>query len=175
MFGTCFGLQKKEVLCNAVGKLCASITNALSKFMHEVSALEVTCVEITRDGTPAPALVENNDANNVEENARRDEEDVIPEDSSELPTQEDAEDTSADEDQSSVDGSSTDDYSESEDDPDWEQDELNSRKQKRAKPGDGAAKSEKGIGKGSGHDVSSRVVRVEERMEFGVGSKEQGQ
>ncbi|KAK8445447.1 hypothetical protein SEVIR_9G327000v4 [Setaria viridis] len=146
-----YNAQKKEVLSNAVGKLCASITNALSKFMHEVSALEVTCGEVTRDRSPA--LVENNNVNNVEENASRDEEDVLPEDSSELPT-EDTEDTSADEyeDQSSVDGSSRDD--DSEDDPDWEQDELNSSKQKRVRtePGDGAAKSEKGTGEGSGHD-----------------------
>uniref|UniRef100_K4AAV6 Aminotransferase-like plant mobile domain-containing protein n=1 Tax=Setaria italica TaxID=4555 RepID=K4AAV6_SETIT len=66
----------------------------------------------------------------------------------------DTEDTSADEyeDQSSVDGSSRDD--DSEDDPDWEQDELNSSKQKRVRtePGDGAAKSEKGTGEGSGRD-----------------------
>ncbi|CAN6288774.1 unnamed protein product [Urochloa humidicola] len=147
-----YNAQKKEVLCNAVGKLCATITNALSKFMHEVSALEGSSEETSRDGRPA--LVENNNVNNVEENDNRGEEDVLPEDSSELPTA-DMEDTSADEyeDESSVDGGSTDD--DSEDDPDWEQHELNSSKQKcvRTEPWDGATnKSEKGTGKGSGHD-----------------------
>ncbi|CAL4940636.1 unnamed protein product [Urochloa decumbens] len=146
-----YSAQKKEVLCNAVGKLCATITNALSKFMHEVSALEGSSGETSRDGRPT--LLENNNVNNVEENDNRGEEEVLPEDSSELPT-EDMEDTSADEyeDESSVDGGSTDDGSE--DDPDWEQDELNSSKQKRVttEPGDGMTKSEKGTGKGSGHD-----------------------
>ncbi|OEL28460.1 hypothetical protein BAE44_0010521 [Dichanthelium oligosanthes] len=146
-----YSAQKKEVLCNAVGKLCASITNALSKFMHEVSALEGSSGEAGRDRSPAH--VENNNVNNVEENDRREEEDMLPEDSSELPT-EDTEDTSADEyrDESFVDGGSTDD--DSEDDPDWEQDEFNSNKQKRVRtePGDGATKSVKGAGKGSGHD-----------------------
>jgi len=146
-----YSAQKKEVLCNAVGKLCASITTALSKFMHEVSALEGNSGEASRDR--ASALVENNNVNNVEENDIQEEEDVLPEDSSESPT-EDTKDTSAEEfgDESSVDGGSTDD--DSEDDPDWDEDEFNSSKQKRVrtKPEDGAAKSEKGSVKGSGHD-----------------------
>ncbi|CAL4915574.1 unnamed protein product [Urochloa decumbens] len=164
-----YSAQKKEVLCNAVGKLCATITNALSKFMHEVSALEGSSGETS--GDRRPALVENNNVNNVEENDNRGEEDqVLPEDSSELPA-EDMEDTSADEyeDESSVDGGSMDDASE--DDPDWEQDELNSSKQKRVRTesGHGATKSEKGTGKGSGYDSDT----PKENQETGNGCTEE--
>ncbi|KAF8728110.1 hypothetical protein HU200_018689 [Digitaria exilis] len=110
-----YSAQKKELLSNAVGKLCASITNALSKFMHEVSALDGSSGEASRDRSSAP--VENNDVNNVDENDSRDEEEVLLEDSSELPT-EDMKDTSANEyeNESSMDGGSTD--NDSEDDPD---------------------------------------------------------
>ena len=156
------------MLCNAVGKLCASMTIALSKFMHEVSALEGNSGEASRDRTPA--LVENNNVNNVEENDIQEEEDVLPEDSSESPT-EDTKDTSAEEfgDESSVDGGSTDD--DSEDDPDWDEDEFNSSKKKcvRTEPGDGAAKSEKGTVKGPGHDSDT----AKENQEAGNGCTEE--
>lgn len=128
--------------------------------MHEVSALEGSSGEAGRDCSPAP--VENNNVNNVDENNNRDEEDVLPEYSSELPT-EDMEDTSSDEheDGSSMDGDHAD--NDSEDDPDWDQDELNSSKQKHAitEPGDGVTKSEKATAKGSGHDSDNRKGKQE--------------
>ncbi|KAJ1296248.1 hypothetical protein BS78_01G285400 [Paspalum vaginatum] len=165
-----YNAQKKEVLCNAVGQLCASITNALSKFMHEVSTLEGSSGEVTaRDHILS--TVENN---NVDENDTQGEEDVLPEDSSELPT-EDLEDTSADEyeDESSVDGGSTDDSSE--DDPDWEQDELNSSKQKRGKTEhrDGVTKSGREAGKGSGHDLDAPQEKNQDVQETGNGCSEE--
>jgi hypothetical protein len=139
------GLQKKEVLCNAVGMLCATITNALSKFMHEVSRLENGSGEETsRDSRPTLL-----GGKNVEKKSDQRDEDTLPEDSSELPT-DDTEDTDECGDGSSVDGGSTDD---SEDDPDWEE-HFNCSRQKHGKTehGNRPSKIKHDTGEGSGHD-----------------------
>jgi hypothetical protein len=161
------GLQKKEVICNAVGKLCATITNALSKFMHEVSRLENGSGEETsRDSRPTLL-----GGKNVEKKSDQRDEDTLPEDSSELPTDDteddqrdedtlpedsselptdDTEDTDECGDGSSVDGGSTDD---SEDDPDWEE-HFNCSRQKHGKTehGNRPSKIKHDTGEGSGHD-----------------------
>lgn len=165
---TSIGPQKKEVLCNAVGKLCATITTALSTFMHEVSGLE------GGGGEASSSLGGKHAAKNGE---RRDQDEVLPEDSSELPT----EDTSADEygDETSADGegeggSSADD--DSEDDPegdaDWEEEQLNTsssrQKHGETEPGNGPSKFFEHCTRveGSGHGSGDKP---EENQEPGNG------
>lgn len=138
-----YSSQKKEVLCNAVGNLCSSITDALSKFMREVSVLEGCSGEAGKDS--GAALREDN---NVENNGDQRDEDMLPEDSSELATK-DMEDTSVEEydDESSGEGEAG----------DWSNtdSELFSITQNsdNNEPGDGTTKSGEGASKGPGHDT----------------------
>ncbi|KAM0883158.1 hypothetical protein ACQ4PT_031842 [Festuca glaucescens] len=110
--------QNKEVLCKATGNLCASITEALAKFMREVSGLE-GCSREAGKGSTEVAVIEDNNAKNDGDQM---DVDMLPDDSSELETK-DMEDTSVDEyeDGSSEEGEADDSSSaDSEDDPDWE-------------------------------------------------------
>jgi hypothetical protein len=116
---TCFYLQSKKVLCKATGNLCASITDALAKFMREVSGLEGCSREA---GKNSNEVVVREDNNNVENDGEQMDVDTLPDDTSELASK-DMEDTSVEEyeDGSSEEGEAGDSSStDSEDDPDWE-------------------------------------------------------
>uniref|UniRef100_A0ACD5TID5 Uncharacterized protein n=1 Tax=Avena sativa TaxID=4498 RepID=A0ACD5TID5_AVESA len=109
--------QNKEVLCKATGNLCASITDALAKFMREVSGLEGCSREAGKSSTEVVVREDNN----VENDGDQVDVDKLPDDSSELATK-DMEDTSVDEyeDESSGEGEAVESSSaDSEDDPDW--------------------------------------------------------
>ncbi|KAM0841938.1 hypothetical protein ACQ4PT_058695 [Festuca glaucescens] len=126
-----YSQQNKEVLCKATGNLCASITDALAKFMREVSGLEGCSTEAGKGSTEV-AMREDNNAKNDGDQMDID---TLPDDSSELESK-DMEDTSVDEyeDGSSEEGEADDSSSadseegeaddsssaNSEDDPDWE-------------------------------------------------------
>uniref|UniRef100_A0ACD5TMC7 Uncharacterized protein n=2 Tax=Avena sativa TaxID=4498 RepID=A0ACD5TMC7_AVESA len=110
--------QNKEVLRKATGNLCASITDALAKFMREVSGLEGCSEEAAKNSTEVVVREDNN----VENDGKQTDVDTLPDDSSELATK-DMEDTSVDEyeDETSGEGKAGDSSSaDSEDDPDWE-------------------------------------------------------
>lgn len=110
--------QNKEVLCKATGNLCASITEALAKFMREVSGLG-GCSREAGKGSTEVAVREDN---NAENDGDQMDVDTLPDDNSELASK-DMEDTSVDEreDGSSEESEAGDSSSsDSEDDPDWE-------------------------------------------------------
>ncbi|CAM0956192.1 unnamed protein product [Alopecurus aequalis] len=110
--------KNKEVLCKATGNLCASITDALAKFMREVSGLEGCSREAGKNNTEVAVREDNNAENDGEQM----DVDTLPDDTSELSSK-DMEDTSVDEheDGSSGEGEAGDSSSsDSEDDPDWE-------------------------------------------------------
>ncbi|KAE8786355.1 hypothetical protein D1007_39802 [Hordeum vulgare] len=109
--------QKKEVLCKAAGTLCASITDALAKFMREVSGLEGCSREASKNSTELAVREDNN----VDNDCDNMDVDLLPDDTSELATK-DMEDTSVDEHEDESSGDGEEDVSisrDSEDDPDW--------------------------------------------------------
>jgi hypothetical protein len=87
-----FCVQNKEVLCKATGNLCASITDALAKFMREVSGLEGCSTEAGKGSTEVTMREDNNAKNDGDQMDI----DTLPDDSSELESK-DMEDTSVDE------------------------------------------------------------------------------
>lgn len=152
--------KNKEVLCNATTNLCSSITEALSKFMREVSGLEGGSKEAGKYSTRATTTEDNN----VDNDDDLMDVDTLPDESSELATK-DMEDASEDEceDESSEEGDADDSSSaDSEDDPDWHSNRVtrihsqkntvtrNSNKSKE--PRYGKNRPGEVISKGSGHD-----------------------
>ncbi|VAH18157.1 unnamed protein product [Triticum turgidum subsp. durum] len=155
--------QKKEVLCKAAGNLCASIKDALAKFMREVSGLEGCSGEAGKNSTELAVREDNN----VENDGDEMDVDTLLDDTSELATK-DMEDTSVDEHEDGSSGEGEEGVSssaDSEDDPDWEgyratrsrsrQNSLTRNSSNSKEPGDGKNKPRDVTTTGSGNDDSN--------------------
>ncbi|XBJ24982.1 hypothetical protein VPH35_002747 [Triticum aestivum] len=155
--------QKKEVLCKAAGNLCASITDALAKFMREVSGLEGCSGEASKNGTELAVREDNN----VENDGDEMDVDTLLDDTSELATK-DMEDTSVDEHEDGSSGEGEEGVSssaDSEDDPDWEgyratrthsrQNSVTRNSSNSKETGDGKNKPRDVTTTGSGNDDSN--------------------